>query len=111
MKSALYYECHVTIEPLTGPALDNLKSTAKTFGFRVADLLMVKADGSTEKSSRDSFCTTRGELYEDVVKRMLGLIAVLHFDGVKIRRYKIEDTLLDSRRTGIGGTEDPLGLL
>lgn len=107
MKSALYYECHITIDPPIGETnFQQFGQICGVEGFRVAKLLMRKENGSAGVVSHDdSFCTTRGVLYEDVVCRMNNLICRLKDFGFNVRRYKIEDTLLDSNRG------DELGLL
>jgi hypothetical protein len=96
--SALYYEAHVTIEPVFDARLAEAKAIAEPFQFRVADLLMKKREADTEERSKhDTFMTGHGKRYDDIEGRLVGLIQALDQGGFKVWRYKIEDTILDSR--------------
>ena len=94
----LYFECHVTIEPVYDQRLEDLRAYALEFGFRVADLQMRKrlAD-SPERSQFDTFCTRRDGDYGRMVKMMHAFITFIIEHGYKVWRYKIENTLLDVR--------------
>lgn len=93
-----YFECHVTIEPVFDLQLAMLKNVCEIWGFRVADLVKWNfRDVTPERSDRDSFCTTRGQDYDDVYRRMDELtkrLGVLNFD---VWRRKIEFIVLDER--------------
>ena len=89
--SNLYYESHVTIAPVVGEELQLFKSICGTLDFRVAKLLMEKT-----LTDIDSFCTSRSNIYTDIVERTIELVEVLMTAGFVVRRYKIEDTLVDS---------------
>ena len=91
----LYFEAHVTIDPADDPEDPRLRKLAKAQGFRVAELLMKK--GSGERSRLDDFMTARGTVYDDVLARTMMLVSTLMESGYKVRRYKIENTLLDVR--------------
>lgn len=104
--SVLYYEAHVTIEPVFDARLDDARDIAESYSFRLADLLMKKREADTEERSKhDTFMTGHGKQFEDIERRMIGLIHALQRGGFKVWRYKIEDTILDSRIV------DKLGLL
>ena len=106
MNSDLYYEVHVTIEPVFGKDLDIVENIATCHGFKVADLLMLRnREATEERSNKDTFMTTRGKSFDDCVKRTCNLIGELQDNGVKVWRYKLEDTLFDSK------IEDILGLI
>lgn len=133
LETELYFEAHVTIAPVfeyddiecnncglclierdhavsgcPGPNsdLDKVKQISQEFGFSVADLLMQKRSiDSPERSRCDTFTTGHSKSYEDIYTRMVGLIKSLQNAGFKVWRYKIEDTVLDSRM------RDLLGLL
>ena len=106
-RQSLYYEAHVTVEPIfDGPQLTLFTSLCKARQFLPAKLLMQRrATDTPERSSKDSFCTGRGTDRADLTDRMVELIQSLRVNGFKVWRYKIEDTLLDSRHS------DVLGLL
>ena len=125
LETQLYFESHVTIEPVfeyddiecnncglclierdhaksncPGPTsdIDKVKQISREYGFKVADLLMQKrAEDSAERSRHDTFTTGRSKSYEDIHTRMVGLIKALQKAGFKVWRYKIEDTVLDSK--------------
>lgn len=94
----LYFECHVTTDPLVGDKLEEFKTLCKIRGFRVAKLLMKKKDGSPGKPSAiDSFCTGRDASFSKLNSRMFGLLCDLHFANIPVRRHKIEAALIDVR--------------
>jgi hypothetical protein len=94
MKSKLYYEVHVTIYPPLISEVELLIKEAETYGFRMAKLFKV-SDGTGH--NKDAFFTTRGEEYSDVYSRMVVFIQRLGAMGFIVQRFKIEDTLLDSK--------------
>lgn len=106
MRAKLYYEAHVTIDPVFGEIRAHARQIATTYGFRLAKLIMRKheADGETPAQD-DTFMTGHAVESENIIARLKALVAHLHERGFKVRRYKIEDTILDSR------SEDELGLL
>lgn len=99
-------ECHITIEPVFGDRLDLAKWIANAWGFKVASLLMVKDDGTTEPSRRDRFMTSHSPIYEIIETNMRMCVEQLLMSGLAVRRYKIELIVLDSKYQ-----DDPLKLL
>lgn len=96
----LYFECHVTVEPVYDERLERLKAIAAEPGikFKVADLLMRKRMADTpERSQFDTFCTGRDVIYPNLEERMRNLVEALIEEGFEVWRYKIENTLLDVR--------------
>ena len=100
--SRLYYECHVTLDPVPEVVRDYVTNICSRYGFKLAKLLMQKGG----PSDIDTFCTAHDTEYEPLLVNMIKLIKALQRLGYTVRRYKIEDTLLDSRPE-----KDPLGLL
>lgn len=97
-KTDLYFECHITVEPVYGYELQDLKELCAPYKFHVADLLMRKRmEDTPERSQFDTFCTGRGVDFEDLLLRMDHLVIDLHEAGFEVWRYKIENTLLDER--------------
>jgi len=93
MKSKLYYESHITIDPVLDEYdLNRLKKLVKPFGFRVAKLVMLK--GADHK--KDSFMTARRTDWHAIYQNTKWAVNQLRIEGFNVRRYKIEDTLLDS---------------
>lgn len=105
--SELYYESHVTIEPvLDEDRLALAKELASKFNFKVANLLMQKrAEDTPERSKHDTFMTGHGKECRDIEHRTIGLVKTLKANGFVVWRVKLEDTLWDTR------TSDVFGLL
>lgn len=102
----LYYESHITIEPVFDAKLERASSLAKEHGFKIAELLMKKrAEDTPERSQHDTFMTGHSAEYVDLKVRMINLIVALKENGFTLWRYKIEGVVMDSR------TEDTLRLL
>lgn len=102
--SKLYLEAHVTIDPIFDSRLKKARYLAKLYGFKVAELLMKKRKEDTpERSKYDTFMTGHGTSFADLKIRTAGLIQALQKHNFVVRRYKIEDTILDSRSNDIFG--------
>ena len=86
----LYFEAHVTIDPVDEEG--DLRQLARARGFRLAELLMKK---TLDKSRLDDFMTGRGKDYDDLLDRTQSLVEDLTQAGYNVRRYKLENTLLD----------------
>lgn len=98
MEAKLYYEAHITIEPVFDSRRDFVEALAKDFGFKLAELLMQKRkNDSVERSKNDTFMTGHSKNYQDLQNRLINAVNALQIYGYKVWRYKIEDTLLDSR--------------
>lgn len=106
MKAKLYYEAHVTIEPVFNERRAQAAELASSQGFRLADLLMKKRQQDTEvRSKNDTFMTGHSKELSDITARLSRLVVSLQAEGFAVWRYKIEDTVMDSR------SRDELGLL
>jgi hypothetical protein len=100
MQSPLYYECHITLDPVNEATL---QSICEDYEFKVAKLYLDKE--STKPNTLDSFTTGRSANYRELELRMVKLIQKLKNCSFVVRRYKIEAALLDS------SVKDRLGLL
>lgn len=97
MDAKHYYEAHVTIDPIfSAVKLEKAHNIASRFGFKVASLLMQK-NGQIIPSSFDAFMTAHSKNLEDIKSKIMGLVTDLQRAGFVVRRYKIEDIVLDSR--------------
>lgn len=97
-KAKLYFESHITIEPVFEDRLERLETVAEFHNFKVAKLLMQKRPEDVPERSRfDTFMTGHSQNFDTLEINMLNLIDDLKSEGFKVWRYKIEDTLLDSR--------------
>lgn len=94
----LYFEAHITIDPPTGEQFLSLKSMSSFHGFKIADLFLRKPDGSVgAQHTLDAFCTFRSKDWIDINLKLNTLLKTLPANGFVVRRYKIENTLLDKR--------------
>jgi len=90
-----YFEAHITIDPvLDDERRESLDLVASWHGFRVAELLMKKTG---ERSGIDDFLTARSIDYDDIEQRTEKAITSLKQNNFVVRRYKIENTLVDVR--------------
>lgn len=92
------FECHITIDPLTAEEFLAVAESCQLFNFKIAKLPMQnRATGTVERSMYDTFMTGHAEVYNDLETRMIELCFALHQFGIKVRRYKIEAIITDSR--------------
>lgn len=98
----LYFECHITIDPLSDAQLALLQPWMDKFKFRSSKLLLRNSNGSAgEEFKDDFFLTTRGTDYDDINTRMCSMLDAIQLCRIKQRRFKIENTLLDVKVTKI----------
>lgn len=93
----LYYECHITIDPVTGALERTVADFAKIFEFRLAEFEM------TKPNTVDSFLTARSKDAPQLRRDMIALIYLLRRASVQVRRYKIELALVDSNFSNVYG--------
>lgn len=91
---AIYYESHITIEPVEDERLDLFKDICQRWNFKVANLLMQK---TLNKSNLDSFCTGKDKNFTMMKARMNYVLDELKNRNFNVYRYKIEAILLDSK--------------
>ena len=97
ISESLYFESHITIDPVLedDAKIGLLRVLVKGQGFRIAELLM--RNGSGEHSREDSFMTGRSKDLPDLSLRTQNLVTQLKEFGFRVRRYKIESALVDSK--------------
>lgn len=102
-----YYESHVTIDPVFGARRALLADIARNYEFRIAPLFMRKsqADIEGQPHNDDAFMTGHSVNDKDITDRTSELVHALRTHNFAVRRYKIEETMCDSR------TEDTLELM
>lgn len=93
-ETALYYECHITIEPVEGERLELFEVLSRKYKFKVVNLLMRK---SLERSQLDSFTTAKSKKFEVLHEAMMGLLSDLEQNKFEIYRHKIEKVVIDSK--------------
>lgn len=106
VETKLYFEAHITLDPVLEPErLQFLKDIAAKWDFRIADLIMVKG----EPNLKDAFCSARSRSWYGIKSMTKHMAKELKQNGFKVRRYKIENTLIDSRQEVCGDILDLLG--
>jgi len=93
----LYFESHITIEPLSDAKQGDIMPIVNTYEFRIADLIMRNGRPHME----NMFVSARSEDYKDICTRTKHVVNALQCKGIKVLRYKVENTLLDSRKHDI----------
>lgn len=98
----LYLEAHITIEPVFDERRGQAARIASAHNFKLAELLMHKERKvSAERSDKDTFMTGHSRYRSDLFDRTRNLVSRLQEAGFQVWRYKIEDTLLDSRTNDV----------
>ena len=95
-QARLYFEAHITIDPVDEEkraALQELIDVPEC-RFKLAKLVMDK-EGTPSKL--DTFCTGHSRSLSDIKSRVVNTVQTLKANGYYVRRWKIEDTLFDSR--------------
>ena len=90
-QTSLYYECHVTVEPIEFEEPRALFDTiCREFKFWTSEWIL-------KKDGYHFFATSRSTGLAEMQHRMIALMEALISNGFKIWRYKIEDTVVDSK--------------
>lgn len=93
---SLYYEMHVTIEFPGEHVLPYVRILMdKVPHWHMGDLLLMKNED--ERSRKDLFFTSRADTQIEAWLMTKGFCDLLREHGFKIVRYKMEDTITDSR--------------
>ena len=89
------YECHVTTEYVNPDdfRFKELTVLAPIYGFRVAKLFMQKGT----PSNIDTFMTAHSDSFHRLRRDMGEMVESLRRHDFQVRRFKIEEILLDSR--------------
>lgn len=93
MKARLYYEAHITVQPFKGADWPSFSLTASTSDFWASRFDVDEVDhydGAWFLSARDSD-------FDSMKKRIKDMLCYLEQSSHTVMRWKIEDTLLDSK--------------
>ena len=94
----LYFECHITIEPVFDEKRMMVQKICLPFKFKVADLLMKKRTADSEqRSQNDTFTTSRSASLDEMYDRMIACAEALTANGFKVWRHKIEAVVFDQK--------------
>lgn len=93
-RSRLYFEAHITIAPPEQCMLPLLETLARNHDWRVSTFAMLKPG----EHQPDAFISARDESYARMASRVRDMVALLGVSQFSVKRWKIEDTMLDSNR-------------
>jgi predicted nicotinamide N-methyase len=104
----MYYEAHITCEPtFDDEAHERFRQLCIEAHAKPAALfLRGRSRDTLQRSDLDSFATIRTTDLDAMRERLEACVRHLQVNGVKVWRYKVEKTLVDSKYGG-----DVLGLL
>lgn len=88
----LYFEAHITLDPVPESERAEVEAMVRRYGFKLAKLLMDKG----VPSQIDTLMTGHSRSLKQLSGDMRSAIAAVQHSGRVVRRYKIEDTVLDS---------------
>lgn len=92
-KSRLYYEAHITVEPATDRTFDQFRFAWSDDTWRVSSF----SEDDVDQIEGKWFITCRHTSYQMIHTRVHNKVRELTEAGLTVQRYKIEDTLLDSK--------------
>lgn len=104
-QARLYFESHITIDPVPEVLRSFAQRCASKYNFKLAKLLMDKG----VDSPLDTFMTAHSRSRSDIIERTKLMVLDLQQAGFIVRRYKIEDTVVDSRSADEFGLIKPAG--
>ncbi len=99
----LYFEAHITVKPyeLDSDLDRSMRIACECFDMRVSTFLMfVKPDEQPK-----AFTSMRSQSLHDIVSRTREAVLYLKDTGHDVLRYKIEETLVDSKHQ-VGDPQD-----
>jgi hypothetical protein len=95
----MYFECHITLGPMSKNQKKILPDIIALHGFRCADL--------KETSKAKKIILTSNDVHDlKLENRMRRMIGALKHGKYPIARYKIEEITLDSKKEDIYGWVD-----
>ncbi len=99
-RARLYFEAHITVRPpsteeqyRSREGWDQFADTSRELGWRASKFEVDEVDDATGLW----FLSTRHESYEHILAELQGMVHGLGWSDFEVVRYKIEDTLLDSK--------------
>lgn len=90
-EARLYYECHVSILREPPQNTEKLAQVSKNCGFKLAEFYLKK------NGIEEAVMTSKHTDYKILESRMKTLVDFLNSQGFIVVRYKIEDTVFDSK--------------
>lgn len=92
-KARLYYEAHITVEAAPDDEWGRFSHSARVSGWRASRFSEDEVDDMDGKW----FLSTRDIDYDKIKDDIISAICWMEDNGFQVLRYKIEDTLLDSK--------------
>ncbi len=97
-ESRLYYEAHITLEKgaftLTTEAEHILEKICEENDLRPSTFLLLKP----EDPEPHAFVSCRDKSLRSICEKVRKAVRELNREGFKVKRWKVEDTVLDSNR-------------
>lgn len=85
-----YFEAHITIEPVYGERLNKLEDICDQLGWRISKFLTY-----TNIDEPNAFISYRLDDMADIYENTISMYWALINNAFVVKRYKIEDILLD----------------
>jgi hypothetical protein len=92
-KARLYYEAHITVEAGTEDQWEGFARASRSVGWRASKF----SEDEVDDMSGKWFLSYRHEILDVVKATIIGSVRGITSLGFQVLRYKIEDTLLDSK--------------
>jgi len=96
MKARYYFEAHITVEPEIHTRTLQFRKICEFSGWHVSSFLMFNEKVANDKKPK-MFCSWRGTEYAVAVQAVIDMVGLLRNRNFNVLRYKIEDTLIDSK--------------
>jgi hypothetical protein len=97
----LYYEAHITVEASDKVTWYWFSTVARSFGWRASKF----DEDEVDDMSGSWFLSFRGKDLHIVKQEVSHQLAILRQNGLQVLRWKIEDTVMDSKH---GDVEEQL---
>lgn len=95
----MYFECHVVVKPPY--EVLTVQEAAKEFRFWMSTIQ--HDEGDDDEKAGDLIFTTRAQAYSEIELQMIRLCRKLREKGVRVKRYKIEFAVVDSKSGDVHG--------
>lgn len=92
-QSRLYYEAHITIEPAEGQEFQDFAQVAQMGGWKASRF----GEDEVDHYEGHFFVSRRGKHLEIMKRAVATTVSYFEMASYKVIRWKIEDTLLDSK--------------
>jgi 1,2-phenylacetyl-CoA epoxidase catalytic subunit len=99
-----YYEAHINLDEMSEPQEEMLQEVLDKICFKTTDIVALPYE-NMEQEDFYKIVTTQDKNLKNLIQRVSDSVNLLMGLGYKVKRYKIESTVFDSKY------EDQLNLL